>query len=159
MAVQHTTNFGMNRASEKAGHCEEGMTVRTARLDRLLTDSWLSIGPTVMKVDVEGFEYSALVSYGSLWSEAHYRPSYILLELNQDLLTRLKRHGSNLRNVLLFLEDKGYTTYHGDLSLVDMAQVHAGDDTFNLGGFCVYNYVAVRRGVELPPGIELDCNG
>lgn len=125
--------------------CLEEHSVSGVRLDQLLhRSSWrgrrgvsggtsaaalqyakLVASPTVMKMDVEGYEGLALLGYSDLLGSTH-RPLYIFIELQNNLLVRT---GHSEESVFKILASKGYN------------QVHRGS---------LFNWILVLDGHTLP---------
>ncbi len=163
-------NFGGNAMGESTAACPHESQTISLRLDELLDPGkWrqgqverndmpfiqqLSVGPTVMKMDVEGFEGLALEGYSNLFGTLHL-PAYIFLELAADSLARTG-HGHTVRGILLDVMGKGpgYRAYRGDLALEisrEAISSFTGAESAFIGQKdCLGNYVLVRSDVQLP---------
>lgn len=161
-------NFGGNAMGASSVTCPQESQTTSLRLDELLGPGmWrqgerdgmafvqqLNVGPSVMKMDVEGFEGLALEGYSNLFGTLHL-PAYIFLELAADSLARAG-HGHTVRGILLDLMSKGpgYRAYRGDLAL-EISQEAISSFTGAESAFigqkdCLGNYVLVRKDVKLP---------
>jgi len=82
---------------------EEGLEVKVVTLDEVFVDSC----PSLMKVDVEGFEYPVLKGATSLLQNPTLNS--ILLELNAGL-----HYGHTEHDTLALLKSHGFAAYHYD---------------------------------------------
>jgi len=113
-------DWGSITASQDTQGCAPESVVATIRLDRLLdskfwtgvshdsdlTISPLVIGPTVMKMDVEGFEVKAISGYANLFGPGRpHHPKYVIIELIDGYLNRA---GNSLGAALSMLESLKY---------------------------------------------------
>lgn len=113
----------------------------------------LSVGPTVMKMDVEGSEWLALEGYKSIMGTLH-KPKFLFFELLSWFLAE-KGRDSNLGNVMLRMIDWGYKSYMTNGTEVTRKEIEAYAATSNNWDKFPkqenpYNYIFVREDVPIP---------
>lgn len=179
MCMEAGTHHGIDHVSPSSDACDEHMRVMSIRLDdalaaanfrgvpvpfvssaaahngRSLHYKMLTIGPTVVKIDAEGYEPFVIDGYSRLIGSAH-QPMYVILELN-GMFVEARSGPGRVISTLLFLVDKGYRMYRGDMSREFTRSYLAGlpDDVSGWGPEtplweCAKTYIFVRRDRSVP---------